>query len=298
MTAMIFLITLLLLALTLFLIGFWATHRYPALRPYRYSNSSEIHLPEARKTSLHITLLNQYQLQRRIREIISDAEKVLYLTKWVHSLWQPMNKRSARSDNPLAIISRAAKGERFNRDAYVIVLAHALMALDIPVRLVTLCTRDFGYRPLASQYCGIEYFDRDLLKWVWLDGRLGVRVMHNFKPLSAMEIKNACLHKYLLDLDSDIALDCEVYTSQLARFLDILIVQPIGQHRRFALVPPQLKIWKHKWGMGKKLFDVRCYSLQAVYASPPIKHLVKPNQGLPKTNRYERTLTSVGTSNF
>lgn len=273
---MLFLLVFLFVALGVFLIGYWSMHIFPAPRPFRYNSSSEVRVPEARKTSLHVTLLNQYQLQGRLQEALTDSERIYAIVTWVHSLWSPEAK-SARSDNTLAIISRAKKGERFRRDDYVTVIADALMAVDIPARIVSLCTRDTGFRPFHSMYRGIEYFDRDHLKWAWLDARFGIRVVKGFTPLNAIEIKDAILHQELVDLDNNAQLDADQYLTMLTPYLDILISRPIGQTKKIALVPPQLKFWKHKWLIGEKLFDMRCQSLKTYYVSHPIKQLVAPN---------------------
>ncbi|MEJ2072091.1 MAG: hypothetical protein P8X79_01335 [Reinekea sp.] len=275
MTIMIILICVLVFALMLYALGFWSTHIYPAICPFRYQSSPDVYIPEARKTSLHATMASQYQLYKLIDGTVSDVEKIQSLTAWVHQLWLPHSSNSARSENPLVIISRAQKGEQFSRKDYSTVLVHALMAIDIPTRKITLCTRDCAYRPTRSQYNGIEYFDRDHGKWVWLDEQYGVRLVQGHEPLNVMEIKDAILNHHVIDIcKNHHNIDTEQYLAQLTPFLDVLIAQPMGQNRSFALVPPQLKFGKKKWGVGRKLYDVRCHSLISFYPGQTIKKSV------------------------
>lgn len=282
---MTFLLSLMALPVGFYLVSFCSTQFYPSIRPFRYNSSSDVRLPEARKTSLHATLENLHHLERTTEGCITDSERIQKLTDWVHQLWLPQPGKFSKSSNPLSIIGRAQKGERFGWTDYNLVLAHALTAIGIPTRLITLRTRDCNYRPIGSHCHGLEYFDRDHLKWVWFDANPGIQIRQGFLPLNIFEIKEAILNQYLLTTDPDISdLSIEQYIAQISPFLDIFVYQPIGQNRLFALVPPQLSIWKNKWGIGPKVYDVRCHCMANFYVSPSIK---------PKSS--VRTITAVET---
>ncbi|WP_196157674.1 hypothetical protein [Reinekea sp. G2M2-21] len=276
---MLLLLVILSTALLICLIGFWSTRLYPAARPFRYNQAPDVHIPEARKTMLHNTLAAKHQLQDIIAGALSDAERIAALTEWTHQLWHPQSGRHAKSDNPITIISRAQKGERFARSDYSIVLAHAMMAVGIPTRVVRLRTRDCAWRPLASSYLGIEYFDQEHFKWVWLDGRYGIRLLQSGKPLNVLEIKEAYLQKQLMEVQPDyVDIDVEEYGNLLAPFLDIIVACPIGQSKHYALIPPQLNLLHNKWGFAERLYDISCHSVVSFYASHPIKQLTRPHK--------------------
>jgi hypothetical protein len=137
----------------------------------------------------------------------------------------------------------------------------------------------------------LEYFDREHFKWVWFDAQYGLRVKQDQKPLNAIEIKEAFLSRQLLMLAPDESqLDVELYVQTLAPFLDIITAQPMGQTKRFALVPPQLAVPKKKWWVGKKRFDMACHSFESFYASHPVKQLSQPVLSVSALNR--KTVTA------
>ena len=276
---MAWMLTVLTTVFVVYLIGFWSTRSFPALRPYRFNQSSDVQLPEARQTTLHTTFASRNGLNAVVASALSDADRIEALLAWAHALWTPLPGRHANSSNPQTIVSRALNGERFSRSDINTVLAHAMMAVDIPTRLVTLKTRDCTWRPLASHYVGIEYFDRDHFKWVWLDGSYGVRLLDEFQPLSALDIKNALLDQKLLMASPDRPnIDVDEYLEGLSPYLDIVVAQPIGQTRTYALVPPQLKLHRRKWLIGPRQYDVSCHSAQAFYASHPVHQLTHPER--------------------
>lgn len=259
--------------------GYWSTRIFPKARPFRYNQTADIHIPEARQTMLHKTFASRYNLNDAVSGTLSDSDRIEALVNWTHSLWQPQPGRSAKSSNPISIVARAKNGERFSRSEYTLVLANAMQAVGIPTRYTTLRTRDCAWRPLSSRYVGIEYFDQDHFKWVWLDAQFGVRVLRNQKPLNILEMKDALLNSHLLELQPDFKhMDIEEYLLKLEPYLDVVIACPIGQQKRYALIPPQLKFHKNKWLVGKKMYDITCHSTTSFYASHPIKQLTKPGK--------------------
>jgi hypothetical protein len=228
---------------------------------------------------LHKTFASRFQLNELVASALTDADRIEYLVEWVHSLWQPQPGRTAKSDNPISIVSRAKNGERFLRADYTIVLANAMQAIGIPTRITTLHTRDFVWRPLSSRYSGIEYFDQEHFKWVWLDSQFGVRVLKSQKPLNVLEMKDALLNKNILELKPDYKhMNIEDYFLKIEPYLDVIVACPIGQTKKYALIPPQLTGFKKKWLVGNKLYDITCHSIASFYASHPIKQLTKPGK--------------------
>ena len=270
----------LLSVLTLFLLGFvvgyWSMHLYPRLRPFRYSHHTETQLPASSTTSQLQTLAKLYDLPSKVADCRSDAERVDALVRWAHEQWKPQPGHSAGTDNPLGILSRAAQGERFSRADYVTVLANALQAIDMPTRLLELHTRDSHWRPFGGYYQGLEVFLRDKQKWVWVDAQYDAVILNHGEFCSALEIKEA-----LLDWNNGLELasaegitDIDSYLTFLGPFLDIFIAHPLGQPRRFALVPPQLKFPRRHHGLGRTLYDQRCHSKDVFYAGHPTPQIV------------------------
>ncbi len=253
---------------------YWSTHIYRPFRPYRYNKTTDIRIVEARRTTLHQTLTTRYDLKSHIRGCLNDVEKIHALMAWANTRWEIKPNRNSNSNNPLTILSRAQKGEQFSYDDYTTVLANAMQAADIPTRLTTLYTRDFTWRPIASSYRAIEYYDKDHFKWVWFDAKHKILIRQNNIPLNAVEIKEAIVNETIVCADPDKeSFSANEYLQFIKPFLDIVVTSPIGQTRRYALVPPQLKAHKHKWLVGTKLYDVTCHSLMSFYASHPIKQL-------------------------
>jgi len=276
---MVLMLILLSLVLVAYTVGFWSTRVYPSARPFRYNQTPDVHIAEARQTMLHNTFAARYHLKSRIKGCLSDAQCIESLIEWTHSLWHPQPGRFAKSDNPLTIVSRSQNGERFARSDYSTVLANAMMSIGIPTRLVTLRTRDCAWRPLSSGYEGIEYFDRDHFKWVWLDAQFGIRVLQNRIPQNILELKDSLLNQKILELEPDLVeMDVENYLNRLEPFLDVIVACPIGQAKKYALIPPQLSLLKNKWFFGKTIYDITCHSIISFYASHPIKQLTQPSK--------------------
>jgi hypothetical protein len=278
---MVLLLVLLALILSAYGIGFWSTRFYPTARLFRYNQTPDIQLPDTRATLIHKNLAARFHLYQHTRVSLSDAQSIDSLMAWVHNLWQPQLGHFANNDDPIMVISRALNGERFTRSDYNLIQAHAMVAVGIPCRLTSLRTRDCSWRPLASQYEGIEYFDREHGKWAWLDAQFGVRVLQNHVPLNSLEIKQTYLNRESMTLapDQD-ALTPANYLEQLMPFLDIIVACPLGQTQKFALIPPQLRPLKKQWVFGPTIFDTRCHAPISFYASHPDKQLTQPAQRL------------------
>lgn len=90
---------------------------------------------------------------------------------WVHRAWRHANAHVAVPD-ALAVLDRAADGERFACVEYSIVLTQALNALQIPARRVSLY-QDGYHQGLGRGHVVSEAWIDDLARWVLLDGQNG-----------------------------------------------------------------------------------------------------------------------------
>jgi len=92
---------------------------------------------------------------------------------WAHRAWRHANAHVAVPD-ALAVVDRAAGGERFACVEYSIVLTQALNALAIPARRVSLY-QDGHHQGLGRGHVVSEAWIDDLARWVLLDGQNGAR---------------------------------------------------------------------------------------------------------------------------
>lgn len=287
---MIYLVIAFAIAIVFCIYCFWSYRVFPKPRRFRYNTNSDIHITESHSTSLHKTFENKHELNTLVQGELTDAGKVDALYKWTTSLWAPKKGRSAKSINPVAIANRAMAGETFDREDYNLVLAHCIMAIGIPSRLMTVTTRDQAWRLGKNEYCGLEYFDKDHQKWVWYDGQIGVRITQSLKPLSALEIKEAMMDSHILMADShNLEFDLENYLANIQRLMDVFIACPLGQKRRFALVPPQLNPARKKFLIGRRLFEASCYSTRSFYA----EHPTEPFESVSRVAKKETPLKAV-----
>jgi hypothetical protein len=285
----------LLVILSLFLLGFgicyWSLNLYPKLRPFRYSAGTEMPLPEPRRTQSMAVLAQRYQLDTEIRHCRLDSERLDVLLRWTLNRWEPKAGKDSGSHNPLDILARLGHGEQFGRTDYVTVLSHALQATGIPTRLVELHTRDSHWRPLGGYYTGLEAFLSEESKWVWVDAQYDAIILNEGRYCSALDIKDALLSRtHQLELISAIeGTEIDSYLAFLAPFLDIVVGQPLGQSRRFALIPPQLGFMRRHHALGRNLYDQACHSRDTFYAALELNQLIPTR---PKNTVRQRAATA------
>lgn len=264
------------LLVALVMVWIWSTRIYPSIRQYEFDLSPGIHIPNAHQTMMHRTFSARHKLPELVQRCVTDAQMVAEVTQWVHQLWQPKAGRSPKSDNPLTIVHRALNGERFSRADYSIVLAHSLMAVGIPCRTVTLHTRDYAWRPVSSNYDGIEYFDRDQCQWVWLDPQWGIRVRQEGHWLNVLELKDALLNQEVVHIIPDTAsLNSQQYLKHLRPFLEFFVICPVGQKTKYALVPQKMSLPKKKWIFGQSIYNIACQSQRSFYAKHPFRRSIQ-----------------------
>jgi hypothetical protein len=270
-------------------IGFWSLNYYPKLRPFRYSAGTEVPLPEPRRTQLMAVLAQRYSLETETRHCRLDSERLDVLLRWTLNCWEPKAGHSSGSRNPLDILSRVSHGEQFGPSDFVTVLSHALQATGIPTRLVELHARDSHWRPLGGYYTGLEAYLSEKNQWVWVDAQYDAIILNQGRYCSALDIKDALLSRtHQLELISAVeGTNIDSYLAYLAPFLDIVIGQPLGQNRRFALIPPQLGFMRRYHALGRNLYDQVCHSRDTFYSALELKQLLPTRQT--KDNAGQRT---------
>lgn len=266
--------------LSLFLLAFgvcyWSLNHYSRLRPFRFSPGTEMPLPEPKRTQLMAVLAQRYQLDDVIKHARLDSERLDALLRWALNRWDPQAGQRSGSHNPLDILARVSQGEQFGRGDYVTVLSHALQAMGIPTRQIELHTRDSHWRPLGGCYTGLEAFLSEENTWVWVDAQYDAIILNKGRYCSALDIKDALLSRTdELELISALeGTDIDSYLAFLAPFLDVVIAQPLGQSRRFALIPPQLRFPRRHHLLGRILYDQVCHSRDTFYATKDLNQLI------------------------
>lgn len=273
---MLALLVILSLFLMVFGLCYWSLNHYARSRLFRYSPGSEMPLPEPRRTQLMAVLAQRYELDTVIQHARRDSERLDALLRWALNRWEPQAGRSSGSNNPLDILARVSQGEQFGRSDFVTVLSHALQAMGIPARMVELHTRDSHWRPLGGCYTGLEAFLSEENTWVWVDAQYDAIILNRGKYCSALEIKDALLSRtHELELISALeGTDIDSYLAFLAPFLDVVIAQPLGQSRRFALIPPQLRFPRRHHLFGRRLYDQVCHSRDTFYQVHDLNQLI------------------------
>lgn len=285
---MLALLVILSLFLMVFGVCYWSLNHYPRSRPFRYSPGSEMPLPDPKRTQLMAVLAQRYELETIIKHARLDSERLDALQRWTLNRWEPQNGRRSGSHNPLDILARVSQGEQFGRSDFVTVLGHALQAVGISARLVELHTRDSHWRPLGGSYTGLEVFLSEENTWVWVDAQYDAIILNKGRYCSALDIKDALLSRtHELELISALeGTDIDSYLAFLAPFLDVIIAQPLGQSRRFALIPPQLRFPRRHHLFGRTLYDQVCHSRDTFYAVRELNQLIPTR---PKSTFRPRT---------
>ncbi len=138
-----------------------------------------------------LRLRTEYALDAVAAGCQADIDRVEAVCRWAHALWRHDGYHKAESDDPIAILAAAARGERFRCVEYGIVISACLNALGVPARVLSLKTEDCETREYEAGHVAAEAYARDFGKWVLADGQFGAVPRLNGVPLSALELQRA-----------------------------------------------------------------------------------------------------------
>lgn len=122
----------------------------------------------------------------------SEIENAKAIIGYAHSLFAHNGDNMPSASDPLTILKEAQKGQSFRCVEYSILAAGLLWAHGIPARTIGLKTSDVETREYGAGHVVIEFWSRDLDKWVMSDVQAGLIVEYEDLPLSAYELKQ-CL---------------------------------------------------------------------------------------------------------
>ncbi len=109
------------------------------------------------------------RLPRPQASALATAEMLL---GWVTDRWRPGDGSHDASHDANVVLARVERGERFACGQYTVVLTHALNAMQIPARPISLFRRDY-YADQGTGHVVTEAWIDELGKWVMLDGQNG-----------------------------------------------------------------------------------------------------------------------------
>jgi hypothetical protein len=105
-----------------------------------------------------------------------------------HNLFKHDGENISYSNNPLDIINEAKKGASFRCVEYGIVASALLWAFGVPARVVGLKTKDLESRDREAGHVVVEFYSKDLNKWVMIDVQAGIIPAYKGEPLSSFEL--------------------------------------------------------------------------------------------------------------
>lgn len=154
----------------------------PARKSYRFY-FNKFHNP------ILTQLREQYALEGVIAGARSDLERVERLARWVSLRWAHSREARPQKADPLAILDRASRGERFACLEYSFVLAGCLNSVGIRARVIDLMPLDVESRRIGAVHVVVEAFLPDRRKWVMADGQFGAVPVLKGYPLNAVELQ-------------------------------------------------------------------------------------------------------------
>ncbi|MCU0439975.1 MAG: transglutaminase-like domain-containing protein [Raineya sp.] len=145
------------------------------------------------------TILQRLNIEYKIPELVAGSkneyEKVLRVLNWVRQQWEHNGWNNAKTNNPIEILERVKKGEKFRCVEYGIVLRNCLNAIGLPARTLGLMTRDVEKTKYGAGHVLAEVWLNDYQKWVMVDAQFDAMPMLDNVPLNAVELQSVIIEK-------------------------------------------------------------------------------------------------------
>ncbi|WP_440904342.1 transglutaminase-like domain-containing protein [Catenovulum sp. SX2] len=136
-------------------------------------------------------LRNEFELETRFADSVSQISKIEAIAKWVGQQWQHDGANQANSHDAIEILRLAQQGHSFRCVEYAIVATAVLNSLGFPTRILGLMTEDVESREFGAGHVVAEAYLSELNKWVFIDPLIQTFAMLDEYPLNAVELKNA-----------------------------------------------------------------------------------------------------------
>jgi hypothetical protein len=117
-----------------------------------------------------------------------ELNKTKDVIGYVHSLFTHDGDNVPSSADPLTILKEAKTGQSFRCVEYSTLATGLLWANGIPTRTIGLKTSDVEIREYGAGHVVIEFWSKDLNKWVMSDVQAGIIPEQNATPLSTYEL--------------------------------------------------------------------------------------------------------------
>jgi hypothetical protein len=145
------------------------------------------------------TILQRLRSEYKIDDLVAgsknEQEKVLRVLNWVRRQWEHNGWNDAKTNNPIEILQRVKKGEKFRCVEYGIVLRNCLNAIGLPSRTLGLMTRDVEITQYGAGHVLAEVWLADRQKWAMVDAQFDAMPVLDNTPLNAVELQRAIIEK-------------------------------------------------------------------------------------------------------
>lgn len=119
----------------------------------------------------------------------SEFENAKDIIGYAHGLFTHDGDNTPSSADPLTILKEAQAGQSFRCVEYSTLATGLFWANGIPARTIGLKTRDVETREYGAGHVVIEFWSKELNKWVMSDVQVGAIPASENTPLSALELK-------------------------------------------------------------------------------------------------------------
>lgn len=151
--------------------------------------------PSVEQDTVLQRLVSEYKIGQLVEGSKDEQEKVLRVLNWVRNQWEHNGWNDAKTRNPVVILERVKKGEKFRCVEYGIVLNSCLNAVGLPARQLGLMTRDVEKTKMAAGHVLAEVWLNDRQKWAMVDAQFDAMPMLEGIPLNAVELQRAIVEK-------------------------------------------------------------------------------------------------------
>jgi len=149
---------------------------------YRLSSPRNGYLTRLRK---------KYGLDKVVSGSKDDLDKAIRLCKWTHGRWEHDGRNNPKNTDPIWLLERASKGERFRCVEYAVVLKACLFAMGIKARTLSLRVKNIETIRQGGGHVVVEAYLDDYRKWVMLDPQWAAAPLMGKIPLNAVEFQQA-----------------------------------------------------------------------------------------------------------
>lgn len=156
------------------------------------------------KESKRVPSLRMYAPSRELRNLIiadgfhtpslrgrSDIARVIAVMHWANSRWTHDGGNDPGTGDPVALLNRARRGERFRCVEFSIVAVAAARSLNLRARIVGLWRADVPTAKFSAGHVVCEVFSPTYSKWVMVDPQFGRIPIVAGVPVGAAEFARA-----------------------------------------------------------------------------------------------------------